>query len=99
MGTNNKVEVPLETRLKSKQILDEKTGCLLFRGSLNRGGYGQINGGPRGSRPYLAHRVAAFIAGIIPSLDDPAMVCHTCDVRSCTEPTHLYKGDAASNMK
>lgn len=85
----------LAERLATKQWRDPVTGCLLFTGFCNPKGYGMIGG--ENGQVHPTHRVAAFLAGIIPSLDDPHMVCHHCDTPPCTEPDHLYKGDVFTN--
>lgn len=81
-------------RLLNKQRRDGATGCLVFTGALNGDGRGVLE---MSGVSYAAHRVAAFFAGIIDSLDDPRMVCHHCDNPPCTEPDHLYAGNAKSN--
>ena len=87
----------LEQRLRSRQQRDTATGCLLFTGARNAAGYGVIGRGGRDAGLVKAHRASAFFAGIIPSLDDPRLVCHTCDNPPCTEPAHLYAGDKMTN--
>jgi len=65
-----------------------ETGCWIWMGPLNQHGYG-LKGG------YLAHRDSyAFHKGEIPN---KAFICHTCHVRCCVNPDHLYAGDAVTN--
>lgn len=72
--------------------------CWLWQKSLFRTGYGQISmrqkiGGRRETR---AHRVAWFLVyGKWPSKG----VCHTCDVKSCVRPSHLFEGDQKANIR
>jgi len=85
----------LKTRLVARQRRDETTGCLNYTGHLDKNGYGVISYGKY--KMEFAHRVAAFFAGIITTLDSPFCVCHHCDNPSCVEGNHLYKGDRKTN--
>jgi len=67
--------------------------CYSWRGAVNSDGYGGIkdNGRSRG-----AHRVAYELTyGPIPDGRD---VLHTCDNPPCSNPRHLFLGDASTNM-
>lgn len=74
------------------------TGCWLWQGATNSNGYGQIGifNGVRGVSTSVHRLVAMLVYGAIP---DGRMVCHTCDVRSCCNPEHLYIGTATDNAQ
>lgn len=76
-----------------KQV--EKTdGCWLWTGRVNQNGYGVFT---VKKKPYLAHRYSFETErGKIPG---GLYVLHTCDVRRCVRPDHLWVGTAADNAR
>ena len=69
--------------------------CWLWTGHVQqRTGYGtiSING-----RELRVHRVAYFLEH--GRINDSLMVLHTCDVRLCVNPAHLYQGTATDNNR
>jgi len=84
----------LKERLEAFRLVDNSTGCWLFSGYKNDKGYGMI--GVTAGRPRLVHRVSyEMFVGQIPTHPE---VCHSCDVRGCFNPEHLYLGTHQDNM-
>jgi hypothetical protein len=68
------------------------TGCLSFEGR----GYVAIGMGVR-RKQWQAHRFAwSLLKGDIP---EDKCVLHTCDVRNCVNPDHLYLGTRMDNKR
>ena len=82
-------------RFEEKFVVDAESGCWLWTACCNQreNGYGSfwMNGTQR-----VAHRVAyELYVGQIP---DGLYVCHTCDVKRCVRPDHLWLGTHSDNM-
>lgn len=98
-------------RLWSMLERGEPDACWPWRGSLDRKGYGQINGGVDGrGRPKRAHRVAyEAIVGQIPAEMELDHLCHTrdltcpgglaCEHRKCCNPEHLEPVTGPENSR
>jgi len=68
--------------------------CWLWTGTIAGNGYGRLE---RHGRTCSAHRVAyELVNGPIP---EGMILCHTCDVRCCVRPDHLFPGTYTDNMQ
>lgn len=87
------VRSTLASRLWSK--IDQTGECWLWTGARYQNGYGSFKLSKEEGND-RAHRVMyRFVYGSIP---DGKYVLHTCDVRHCVRPDHLYLGTQAQNI-
>ena len=79
------------------RYVEKEDGCWPWTGALHRDGYGRFNFQyPNRRKMRIAHRVAWELTnGEIPA----AMhIAHTCDVRNCCNPAHMFLATHAENM-
>ena len=82
-----------EQRLNHYAKRDPVSGCVIWQGSVDTSGYGQLG---FGNRHYRAHRLAWIVKnGPIPA---GLQVCHRCDERRCMNTDHLFLGTISANM-
>lgn len=71
--------------------------CWLWTGMTRKDGYGHIRAGKSSRGNVDVHRASWILHnGNIPR---GMHVCHTCDVRSCIRPDHLFLGTALDNIR
>jgi hypothetical protein len=71
-----------------------KDECWLWRGAKTSKGYGLLRWNGKFTR---AHRLAYQLH--YGDLPDESCVCHSCDVRLCCNPSHLWLGSVADNAR
>lgn len=80
----------------------ERNGCWNWTGATNSTGYGTVR---FHGKTVTAHRVAAFLTGLIDTLEAPkdrkrsGFILHQCDNRQCCNPKHMRVGSYAENQK
>lgn len=83
-------------RVKARCVIDARTGCWLWQGFIHPRGYGQTHFRGRGN--VHIHR-AMYMAVHGVSLAFEQQVCHSCDVRRCCNPDHLWLGTNKDNHR
>ena len=84
-------------RLLSNMIIDDN-GCWLWQGCISKDtGYGQIN--LYHYKKVKPHRFMAYCFHGLDLFNLSLDACHSCDVRHCINPFHIWVGSRSDNFK
>lgn len=84
----------LPSRFWEKVDLDERSGCWLWRASVDRGGYGQFYWG---NRLRGSHVVSYEV--LVSEVPEGLLLDHLCRTRRCVNPGHLEPVTHAENIR
>jgi len=83
----------LKAKIEQRIVRVPLSGCWLWTGALSDTGYGSLR---TSEGLFNAHR-ASYLAHVGP-IPDGLWVLHSCDIRSCCNPYHLFLGTRRDNI-
>lgn len=86
----------LDQRFWSKVNKRSDEECWEWQAALNAYGYGWFGIGK--NKATTAHRVSAWLSGVLPTLEHSLHVLHKCDNRKCCNPSHFFLGGNKENV-
>jgi hypothetical protein len=89
-----------ETFWNRVAVTEDENDCWLWTGATSGGGYGSVRWH---GKVRMAHRVAAYLAKLIPDPkrdmnDATSVVMHGCDNKLCCNPNHLFPSTQSENV-
>jgi hypothetical protein len=85
--------IPISKKIETNSIRIPESGCWIWMSTIHESGYGRVC---LGKKPFLAHRASYEEKyGKIPN---GLMALHSCDVKSCVNPDHIFVGTQQDNM-
>lgn len=78
--------------------VDKSGDCWLWTGARTPNGYGRFALSKPG-HPVYVHRLSWRMANDNAEIPAKMDICHTCDVRHCVRPSHLWLGTRGDNLR
>lgn len=94
-GLKRTLGLSLIEKLDHYSIPEPNSGCLLWLGTVNEAGYGQLYWD---GVLHMAHRLSLAHATGKPLPPPEIKTLHKCDVPGCIEPSHLFLGTQIDNI-